>query len=396
MHSVTSKDGTTIAFDRMGTGPSAILVNGALGSRTDTNQQQLASLLAEHFTVFNYDRRGRGDSDDVQPYAVEREIEDIEALIAKAGGTAYMFGMSSGAILALRAAKHLGSKITRLALYEPPLILDHSRPPLPGDYVKQLNNAIADGDRSKAVEIFMTQAILVPEEYLAPMKADPMWAGMEKVAHTLAYDGMVSREFMAGKPWTIGLWNGVTAKTLVITGENSETFFDTTAQKLASDLADAENRVLPGQDHNVAMDALAPMLIEFFKEGTLTFLMKLELIPIPVTDIDLSKTFYADKVGFNVDHDVTPSDGVRIIQLTPPGSTCSIVLGKGVGEFDQMQPGAVKGLHLVVDDIATARETLLTRGVDMGEIDDMGRIKYAAFSDPDGNSWTLQEITQRS
>jgi len=126
----------------------------------------------------------------------------------------------------------------------------------------------------------------------------------------------------------------------------------------------------------------------------MTFSMKLELIPIPVSDIDRGKTFYADKVGFNVDHDVTPADGVRIVQLTPPGSACSIVLGKGIGEFDMMQAGAVKGLHLVVDDIVTAREALVVRGVDMGEIDDMGGIKYAAFSDPDGNTWTLQEITR--
>jgi len=265
MHTVTSKDGTTIAFDRMGTGSALILVDGALGSRTDPNQQQLVRLLAEHFTVFNYDRRGRGDSGNMQPYAVEREIEDIEALIAEAGGTAYVFGMSSGAILALRAANQLGNKVTTLSLYEPPFVLDDSRRPLPADYVQQLNAAIAEGNRSKAVEIFMTQAILIPKEYLAPMQSDPMWAGMEKVAHTLAYDGMVSREFMVGRPWKNGTWNDTTAKTLVITGENSESFFHTAAQTLANDLAEAEVRTLSGQDHNVAMDALAPMLIAFFR-----------------------------------------------------------------------------------------------------------------------------------
>jgi catechol 2,3-dioxygenase-like lactoylglutathione lyase family enzyme len=122
--------------------------------------------------------------------------------------------------------------------------------------------------------------------------------------------------------------------------------------------------------------------------------MRLELVPIPITDIDRSKAFYADKVGFNVDHDVTPAGGIRIVQMTPPGSACSVVLGQGIGEFDSMQPGAVKGLHLVVGDIVSARETLIARGVDMGQIDDMGGIKYAAFSDPDGNTWTLQEIPQ--
>jgi len=265
MNTLTSRDGTPLAFDKVGTGPALILVDGALGHRADPNQQQLVNLLSVHFTVFNYDRRGRGDSGDTQPYAVEREIEDIDALVTAADGTAYLYGMSSGAILALRAANKLGSKITRLALYEPPFILDNSRPPLPTDYVEQLNAAIAAGDRSKAVEIFMTQAILIPAGYLDSMKADPMWAGMEQVAHTIAYDGMVSREFMAGQPWASGTWDGVTAKIRVITGENSESFFHTAAQTLADDLANAESTVLAGQDHNVSMDALAPMLIEFFR-----------------------------------------------------------------------------------------------------------------------------------
>ncbi len=126
-----------------------------------------------------------------------------------------------------------------------------------------------------------------------------------------------------------------------------------------------------------------------------TFSMKLELIPVPVSTIDRAKAFYAEKVGFNVDHDVTPTDGVRIVQLTPPDSACSIVISKGIGEFDKMKPGTVKGLHLVVDNIVTARDELVARGVSMGDVDDMGGIKYVAFSDPDGNTWTLQEITQR-
>ncbi len=119
--------------------------------------------------------------------------------------------------------------------------------------------------------------------------------------------------------------------------------------------------------------------------------MKLELVPIPVSDVDRAKTFYVEKVGFNLDHDVRPSETMRVIQLTPLGSACSIVIGTGLG--DKMQPGTVKGLHLVVADINKAREALAVRGVEVSEVDEYpGGIKYAYFSDPDGNSWALQEM----
>jgi predicted enzyme related to lactoylglutathione lyase len=119
--------------------------------------------------------------------------------------------------------------------------------------------------------------------------------------------------------------------------------------------------------------------------------MKLELVPIPVSDVDRAKTFYVEKVGFELDHDVRPSETMRVIQLTPPGSACSIVIGTGLG--DKMQPGTVKGLHLVVSDIDKAREALAVRGVEVSEVDEYpGGIKYVYFSDPDGNSWALQEM----
>ncbi len=123
--------------------------------------------------------------------------------------------------------------------------------------------------------------------------------------------------------------------------------------------------------------------------------MKLELVPIPVTDVERAKAFYADKVGFHVDHDVQPGNGMRVLQLTPPGSACSIVIGTGMGEITDMQPGIIKALHLVVADINQAREELMSRGVQVGGVDDMGGVKYARFSDPDGNSWLLQEISPR-
>jgi len=124
--------------------------------------------------------------------------------------------------------------------------------------------------------------------------------------------------------------------------------------------------------------------------------MKLELIPVPVSDIDRAKAFYVEKVGFNLDLDVTPSDGVRVVQLTPPGSACSIVIGSGMPQIE-MQPGSLRGLHLVVSDATKARQELAGRGVKVGEVEEYERgVKYVPFSDPDGNTWTLQEMPWRS
>jgi catechol 2,3-dioxygenase-like lactoylglutathione lyase family enzyme len=122
--------------------------------------------------------------------------------------------------------------------------------------------------------------------------------------------------------------------------------------------------------------------------------MKLELVPIPVSDVDRAKAFYVEKIGFHADHDVQPGNGMRVVQLTPPGSACSIVIGTGLGEISAMQPGTVKALHLVVANINEVRAVLASRGVAVGEVDELsGGIKYVSFSDPDGNSWLLQEIS---
>ena len=276
---VTSKDGTTIAFNQLGKGPAVILVNGALGTRSHATPDSMADILSKQFTAIDYDRRGRGDSGDTPPYAVQREIEDIEALIDGAGGSAFLFGNSSGAILALEAARALPNKVKKLAMYEPPFIIDDSRPPLPEDYVEQLNEATTAGRPGDAVEIFMTKALLIPPEFVAMMRNAPMsesfgdkegakppeWADMEKVAHTLAYDGMIVKDFLAGKPLPPQRWVSFTAPTLVIVGGNSEPFFHDGAQALVDDMSNAQRRTLEGQDHAVSPSALAPVLIEFFK-----------------------------------------------------------------------------------------------------------------------------------
>ena len=125
--------------------------------------------------------------------------------------------------------------------------------------------------------------------------------------------------------------------------------------------------------------------------------MKLELVPIPVADVDRALAFYTERVGFALDVDVRPVEGMRVVQLTPPGSACSLLIGTGMPALDEMTPGSVHGLHLVVDDIVAARQELLDRGVDVGEVSDVGGgVKYAGFSDPDGNSLTLQEMAWRT
>jgi pimeloyl-ACP methyl ester carboxylesterase len=276
LRTVTSKDGTLIAFDQVGQGPALIPVPGAFGVRAMATE--LVVLLAPHFTVFNYDRRGRGDSGDTLPYAVEREIEDIDTLIDAAGGSAFLYGLSSGAILVLDAAEKLSNKVKKLALYEPPLIVDGSHPPLPKDYVAKINEAIGEGRRGDAVEIFMTLVLGIPAEFVAHMRDAPRgensgegittseWAELEKVAHTLAYDGTIQGDFMLGKPLPAEQWSFVTMPTLVITGEKTEPFFHSGAKALVGVLPHAHHRILQGQAHAVDPKALAPVLIEFFAD----------------------------------------------------------------------------------------------------------------------------------
>jgi pimeloyl-ACP methyl ester carboxylesterase len=262
MNTVTSKDGTTIAFDQVGEGPAIILVGGATTRRSD--YEPLAQSLAAHFTVFNPDRRGRGDSADTLPYAVEREVEDIQAVIEAAGGSAFVFGHSSGAVLALEAARMLTTKITKLALYEPPFLVDDNHPPVPEDYVAQLNAAIAAGRPGDAVEIFMTKAVGMPAEVVAQMRSDPMWASCEAVAHTIAYDGTIMGDTMRGSAAPLKKWASVATPTLVLDGEKSYAFMHTSLQALSDILPNAQRRTLAGQDHGAAPQVLTPVLVEFF------------------------------------------------------------------------------------------------------------------------------------
>ena len=258
---VISKDDTAIAFDQSGQGPVVILVGGALGDRSAS--EPLAALVAEHFTVLNYDRRGRGESGDTLPYAVEREIEDIDALIKEGGGSAFVLGGSSGAVLALEASAR-GLAIKKLALYEPPFIIDESRPPLPKDYVTQLNEMIAAGQRGDAVAFFMTKAVGMPAEAIVPMRQTPFWPRLSAAAHTLAYDGTIMGKTMSGHPLPRGKWDSVTIPTLVMDGGASPAWMRNAVQALVDVLPCAQRCTLEDQTHVVSPEALAPILIAFF------------------------------------------------------------------------------------------------------------------------------------
>jgi pimeloyl-ACP methyl ester carboxylesterase len=259
MNRVISKDGTTIAFDQLGKGPAIILVGGAFQHRAiDPSTAQLASLLSRHFTVFHYDRRGRGDSGDTAPYAVGREVEDLEALIKEAGGLAFVFGMSSGAVLALEAAAR-GLNITKLALYEPPFNLDNSARSASENYTKQLTTLLAEGRRGDAAALAMT-TWGAPAEAVAGMRQTPIWSAFESVAPTLAYDNAI----MSDGSMPTDDAKVVKVPTLVLDGGNSPAFMQYAADALAKVLSNAHRRTLGGQTHDVAPEVLAPVLEEFF------------------------------------------------------------------------------------------------------------------------------------
>ena len=262
MRKVTSKDSTPIAFDKFGEGPALILVAGATATRVA--ETSLAMALAPHFTVYAYDRRGRGDSGDNTPYAVEREVEDIEALIDEAGGSAFVFGHSSGAVLALEAARLLSGKIIKLALYEPPFIVDDIRPPTPENYVSHLNELISSGQRGQAVKYFMIEAVGVPAEMVEQIQQSHMWPELEKVAHTIQYDGTIMGDTMRGDPRPLKKWATVSVHTLVMDGGASHVFMHHGAQEITNILPNAQRRTLEGQDHGPVDNVLAPALEAFF------------------------------------------------------------------------------------------------------------------------------------
>lgn len=264
MDTVTSADGTTIAFDSYGTGPAVVLVGGAFQHRAvDPGTAALARLLAADHTVYHYDRRGRGDSGPgATAHTPEREIDDIAALIDHAGGTAALYGMSSGAALALDAAARRPA-VTAVAVYEPPFVVDGSRDPFPEDLRPRLDRLVMTDQRDGAVELFLTEAVGVPREALPGMQESAGWLVMEDVAHTLAYDVALLEDTVTGGPLPPHRWAAVTVPVLVVDGGASPPWMAAAADALAEVLLYARRATLPGQSHDVDAGALAPVLRAF-------------------------------------------------------------------------------------------------------------------------------------
>ena len=264
MTNVQSADGTTIAFSKAGQGPPLILVDGALCSRSFGPMPKLAAQLAPHFTVYTYDRRGRGASGDTAPYAPDREVEDLEALTAAAseGGPVFVHGTSSGAALALEAAKRIPA-IAKLAVYEPPFIVDGTRAPLPDDYLPKLRQLVAEGRRGDAVKMFM-RFVGTPAIFTAVLPLTPVWSKLKAVAPTLPYDLAIVAGHQRGRPLTAAEWAEVKTPTLVAVGGKSPAWMTNGTRALAGVLPDGRHQTLPGQNHMVKPQVITPALTEFF------------------------------------------------------------------------------------------------------------------------------------
>jgi len=256
MPKITSKDGTTIAYDKKGQGPTLILVLGALNKRG--SGKKLTDLLSDRFTIISYDRRGRGDSTDMQPYSTDKEVEDIEALIDELGGSAYLYGHSSGAVLALMAAKKLVGKVKGVALYELPYNTDPAAQSAAEAYRSELQKLLAEDKRGDAVALFV-KSVGVTDKQVEAMKRLPMWKGLTAMAPTLAYDTIeLMEEYLSVDA------RDVEARTLVMYGGASPAFMGETAHELSETLPHATLRALEGQTHDVKAEVLAPVLAEFF------------------------------------------------------------------------------------------------------------------------------------
>lgn len=253
---VVSADGTTIGFERSGDGPPVILMGGALNDRFTT--AELAEQLAPRFTVLNYDRRGRGLSSDTAPYSIAREIEDLDAVISAAGGSAAVFANCTGGMLALEAVGQ-GLAISKLAMYEPPYIVDDLQPRLGPEYRQRLDELLADGKPGDAVVHFMTKAVGLPAEFAAKRRSSSFWPSIEVLAPTLPYDAVI----VGDSSLPTDLIARITIPTLVLDGGSSPAWQRNSAKAFAEALPNARYCTLEGQNHKLVAEAVLPVLTEF-------------------------------------------------------------------------------------------------------------------------------------
>jgi pimeloyl-ACP methyl ester carboxylesterase len=260
---VTSADGTEIAYDVTGTGTAVVVVEGALCQRSMGTAKALTPLLSEHYAVFAYDRRGRGESGPgSSPFAVQREVEDLVAVLAAAGPDAFVIGASSGAALVLEALR-TGVRMRKVALYEVPFIVDDTHAPQDADLGRRTQQLVDAGRRDEAVKVFM-RSVGVPAFGLMMMRLMPVWKKLRGVAHTLPHDYAIVLEHQQGKPLPPDHLSGATAPALVIAGGKSPAYLKNAQAAVAAALPHGTLRELPGQTHMVRAKATVPVLREFW------------------------------------------------------------------------------------------------------------------------------------
>lgn len=263
----TSADGTQITFDRIGRGPSIVLVDGAFCTRAFGPNRKLAAALAESFTVYTYDRRGRGDSGSSPPHDLRCEIDDLAAVIDEAGGRAALYGISSGGGLALEAARRLPG-VNTVAVYEVPFIVDDTRAPLGPDFLPRVREALAAERRSEAVHMFMTEGIAQPVWMARMMRLMPAWSRLKRIAHTVPQDLSIVDGHQRGRPLDPAEWADVNVPALVVAGAKSPAWIRNAMEQLAGVLPNAEHQLLAGQTHMVKPGVLAPVLTEYFGDAS--------------------------------------------------------------------------------------------------------------------------------
>ncbi|MVU83019.1 alpha/beta fold hydrolase [Nocardia sp. ET3-3] len=260
---VDSKDGTRIAYTRYGSGPAVVLVDGALAAQEFGPNKSLAEALSSRYTVFTYDRRGRGESGENLPVDVEREFEDLDAVTDLAGEPVMLYGISSGGGLILDYLLS-GRTARKVALYEVPFVVDDTRSPAPADYVEHIHSLLAQGKNGDAIKYFMRAGVHLPALMVAAFPLFPGWSHLKKVAPTIAYDLQYVQAFQRGRPLPADRWSGLDVPFTVIAGSKSPAWMRNANAALAQVLPGATHRVLPGQTHLVKAPVLAPALIEFF------------------------------------------------------------------------------------------------------------------------------------